>query len=735
MNRETESLKANVLLVDDNESNLLAMESILESPDHNLVRASSGTEALHFMLSNSAAVILLDIHMPGIDGLQTAELIRGRRQSRDVPIILVTAHSSPDNTNLLKGYRLGAVDYITKPIDPIALKSKVGVFVDLYRKNALSRRQADLLEEKNIQLESANLQRLGRLIEVGQQLSTERDPDRLLQRFCDSARDILAARYAVLSILNSDGTQRYSVTSATLSDRETARPVLESAVRSVVAPIEVAGQSLGVLHVSERVDGLEFTQADERLAMTLASQAAIAYENATLYTDLRRYAVDLEREIGERARAEQERLRLLESETAARREAEDALTREQEARSEAEAANRFKDQFLATASHELRTPLNAILGWAKMLHEKRLDPRMADHAAEVIVRNAQAQSRLVDDILDTSRIMAGKVSLKLIPVDFALIVTGVVESLRPLADGKGVDLEVSLGDGAIPVLGDVDRLRQVVVNLLSNGIKFTPSGGKVTVGLQSVKDVAVKDAAELVVTDTGEGIGPEFLPHVFERFRQEDPSTTRAHGGLGLGLSIVRQLVESHNGNVAVSSGGRGQGSTFRVTLPLATAERSEAFNAFESDDRSSTFETPDAPAQEALDLSGVRVLVVEDDPDSRELVCALIEQYYAHVRCAGSAQEALDMFAAWTPQLLLLDIAMAGEDGYSLMRKLKAQVRHDSYFVAIAVTAYASAEDRLRALSSGFRAHLAKPIDHEKLMALLSGLIARGEIVSQPSS
>jgi len=202
-----------------------------------------------------------------------------------------------------------------------------------------------------------------------------------------------------------------------------------------------------------------------------------------------------------------------------------------------------------------------------------------------------------------------------------------------------------------------------------------------------------------------------------------------------MGLSIVRQLVESHKGNVVVSSGGRGQGSTFRVTLPLATAERSEAFDAFESHDRSSTLETPDPSAQKALDVSGVRVLVVEDDPDSRELVCALIEQHYAHVRCAESAQEALGMFGDWKPQLLLLDIAMAGEDGYSLMRKLKAQVRHDNHFVAIALTAYASDEDRLRVLSCGFRAHLAKPIDHERLMALLRGLIARGEIVSQPAS
>ena len=758
---KTEPQKVNILLVDDNDSNLLALEAILEAPDRTLVRASSGTEALHFLLSDIAAVILLDIHMPGIDGLQTAELIRGRKQSRDVPIIFLTAYVSADNANLLKGYSLGAVDYITKPIDPVALQSKVAVFVDLFRKTAQVKEQADLLHEKNLQLENANFQRLGKLVELGQQLSAEREPERLLQLFCDAARDILAARYGEVHIRETGGqgtgyslrsgaedvgSARGAFAAASTDIRQLQFPgvvdirstgpdvasggsnqsVRNSPAGSLRTPISAGDQTIGILYLADRLDGRLFTEADERLAMTLASQAAVAYENARLYADLRRHAAELEREVSERRRLEEERLRLLESERVARREAEqahrlsqDLLQREQASLAEAEAANRFKDEFLTTISHELRTPLNAVLGWARLLSTKRLDRDTADHAVEVIERNAKAQARMVEDILDASRMITGNLSIKLMPLDLVRIVRATVDSLRLSADEKGVSIVLEVPPGSIPMLGDIDRLQQIVSNLLSNGLKFTPKGGRVNVTLQKVDS-----NAELIVSDTGEGIGPEFLPHVFQRFRQADSSITRAHGGLGLGLAIVRQLTEMLRGTVSAYSAGKGAGASFKVTLPLATPEAADGSDLLGAGIQSSGHENSDGPAN--LDLAGLRVLVVDDDVDGRDLVRTIIERHNGLVSCAGSAKEALTAVLEWNPQLLLADIAMAGEDGYALVRRVRAlSADQGRKILTAAMTACASTDGELRAASSGFQAHIAKPINQAELIAVLAKLTA----------
>jgi PAS domain S-box-containing protein len=397
-----------------------------------------------------------------------------------------------------------------------------------------------------------------------------------------------------------------------------------------------------------------------------------------------------------------------------RRRAEDAraalLALERRARADAEAANRAKDDFLATLSHELRTPLNAILGWAQLLRAGDLPPDKAARAVETIARNAQLQTQLVDDLLDVSRIITGKLNLEIRAVELPAVVDATVESARPAAELKGVRLSGVL-DRALPVLpGDPERLQQILYNLLSNAIKFTPPAGHVEVRLERMPR-----HARLTVADTGIGIDPEFLPHVFDRFRQGDPSSTRRHRGLGLGLAIVRHLVELHGGSVRAESPGHGKGATFIVDLPLQRTERPPAEPEAET--------TPDRLPS----LVGVRVLVVDDEPDMRDLVTTVLEQQGAAVRAALSTSEALDALAAFAPDVLLCDIGMPGEDGYALIRQVRArEAGGGRHLAAVAITAYARPEDRTRALVAGFHAHLAKPVQPEELTVVVASLAGR---------
>jgi len=383
---------------------------------------------------------------------------------------------------------------------------------------------------------------------------------------------------------------------------------------------------------------------------------------------------------------------------------------------EAEQANRIKDEFLATLSHELRTPMNAIVGWTSLLAGGSLDPPTAARAVASIDRNAKAQVRLIEDILDVSRIVSGKLRLKVLPVDLPAVVEAAVDALRHAADAKGVRLQVVADAEAGPIYGDADRLQQVMWNLVSNAIKFTPRDGRVFVQL-SKPDSHV----ELLVRDTGAGIKPEFLPHVFERFRQADSSSTRAHGGLGLGLAIVRHLAELHGGTVQATSEGEGKGATFSVRLPLGPLRAAE--------------EEPAAPVAAATatpraveDLTGVRVLVVEDDPESREVIESMLDRLGAEVETAASATEAMAALERRPPDVLLSDIEMPGENGYSLIRRIRAlSSERGGRVPAAALTAYARSEDRIAALTAGFQLHLSKPVAGPELAAVVASLARRG--------
>jgi CheY-like chemotaxis protein/nitrogen-specific signal transduction histidine kinase len=388
----------------------------------------------------------------------------------------------------------------------------------------------------------------------------------------------------------------------------------------------------------------------------------------------------------------------------------DLLEREHASRAAAETANRVKDQFLAVVSHELRTPLNAILGWADMLCRGKIDESRREHAAVTIRDSAKRQAQLIDDLLDVARISSGKLRLQRAVVDLQEVVFDAVHVIQPLSDAKGVHIRVEVISPLDGVHGDAARLQQVVWNLLSNAVKFTPAGGSVSVTLSQRRD-----RIELLVADTGSGISADFLPLIFEPFRQADGSSTRAHPGLGLGLAIVKSLVEAHGGSVTAQSQGAGLGASFLVTLPAMSPSKGRLPDVrvragSVSDDEPS--------------LHGISVLVVDDEPESREVVAAQLQGFGAAVTMAGSAAAALEVLAAQHVDVLVADIGMPGVDGYSMIRQVRALPdREPASVPAVALTALARKEDRQRALQAGFQLHLAKPADARSLAAAVLAL------------
>jgi signal transduction histidine kinase len=433
-------------------------------------------------------------------------------------------------------------------------------------------------------------------------------------------------------------------------------------------------------------------QGDEELAVTLMKAGASDYLNKNTLTPERldrslRYALDLHA-------AQQERAQLLQ--------------REQRAREDAQAANRAKDEFLATLSHELRTPLNAILGWSRLLSSGNLDEQAARRAIEIIDRNTRLQAQLIEDLLDISRIITGKLRLDLRPTPLAAVIEGALESVRPAAEAKRIRIEASVPSGSM-LSCDPARMQQVIWNLLANAVKFTPEEGVVTIGVTRHDSVAT-----IHVSDTGIGIDPGFLPFVFDRFRQQDPASTRAHGGLGLGLAIARHLVELHGGTIEALSAGPGLGATFLVRVPVSAGEQSGV-------PPSALAGLADLPS-----LAGLRVLIVDNEPDSRGLMRAVLEKSGAVVDEAGTVDEALGIVGCRRPDVLLSDIAMPAEDGYALIRKVRALEPAGAPLPAAAFTAFATAQDRTRALLAGFQAHIPKPVEPSELAAVVAALAGR---------
>ncbi|HWP44812.1 MAG TPA: PAS domain S-box protein [Blastocatellia bacterium] len=448
---------------------------------------------------------------------------------------------------------------------------------------------------------------------------------------------------------------------------------------AMCVPMLVRGRTLGAMTFVSSTADRRYDKSDLELAEELARRAALATDNALLYREA------------------------------------------QQARVAAESASRVKDEFLANVSHELRTPLNAILGWAGVMSRSSLGEADLKHAVEIIERNAKSQSQLIEDLLDVSRIITGKLRLDVRPVELTPVVEAAVDVIRPSAEAKGVRLEVVLDPWPGPISGDPGRLQQVVWNLLSNAVKFTPKGGRVQVRIERTDSYA-----EITVSDTGQGISPHFLPFVFDRFRQADSSYNRRHSGLGLGLAIVRHLVELHGGNVEVHSPGEGLGATFKVRFPLMIAHGASRLQSQSaaSDEASRRGESGIAPSPA---LCGLNVLVVEDDLDARELMKLLLEQSGANVRTATSATEAVETIQTWRPDVMVSDIEMPLEDGYILIRKVRMLAPDRGGLTpAVALTAHARSEDRLRALAAGFQAHVAKPVSVDELLLVIASVTGR---------
>ena len=454
--------------------------------------------------------------------------------------------------------------------------------------------------------------------------------------------------------------------------------------------ISNAGEVLGGLFFGHPQPGV-FTERDERLVVGLAAQASIAMDNARLFEEAKR----------------------------ARREAEYAAAENENLYRKAEDSSRLKDEFLATISHELRTPLTAILGWARMLRSHQLSEQDYGKALETIERNAHAQAQLIDDLLDVSRIITGKLRMDVRPSNPNAFIEAAIEASTPAAVAKGVRIQKILDTGVLSVPGDPVRLQQIIWNLLSNAIKFTPRGGRVQIRLERINS-----HIEIVISDTGQGIAADFLPFVFDRFRQADQRTSRQHGGMGLGLAIVRHLVELHGGSVFAASDGEGQGATFTVRLPIAPVYESEVENNRIHPTARDLL--PETECAERLD--GLTILVVDDERDTRELLRAGLGKCGAEVIVAGSAVDAFKVIKSNIPDVLISDIGMPGEDGYELIQHLRTlPAERGGKIPAIALTAYARVEDRMQALRAGYHMHVPKPVEIAELVAVAASLVKRG--------
>jgi len=439
----------------------------------------------------------------------------------------------------------------------------------------------------------------------------------------------------------------------------------------MIVPMVARERAFGAVTFAITESGRRYDRTDLLFAEAVVSQVAVAGDNARLYVAA------------------------------------------EAAREAAEAANSAKDQFLSTLSHELRTPLNAVYGWATMLERGQLGAEQAQRALQIILRNVNAQVRLIDDLLDLSRVASGKLRLAVQPVDLQRVVEEALDGIRPAAAAKNIRLQPVLASPGGPVSGDPDRLQQVVWNLLSNAVKFTPKGGRVQIQLQRVSS-----HVELLVSDTGQGIQPDLLPYVFDRLRQGDSSSTRSHGGLGLGLALVRHFVELHGGIVFAESPGEGRGATFVVKLPLMTARPSE----LAAERTPPTFQRASAQS-----LVGLRILVVDDDPTAVDLNREILSQAGAEVRGCTSGTDALQILQQWRPAVLVSDIEMPGLDGYALLRQIRAlDPDQGGKTPAVALSAYDRPEDRVRSLRAGFNFHVSKPVEPDELTAIVASLAGR---------
>jgi signal transduction histidine kinase/DNA-binding response OmpR family regulator len=683
-----------VLNVDDYQPGLYARSRILRQAGFEVREARTGGDALRIVTEAKPDIVLLDVNLPDIDGGEVCRRIKADPATASIPVIHVSATAVRDRDRI-RGFELGADNYLVEPLDPDELVANVHALLRMRRAEQAARAAAAEADRRRREAEV--------LSEIARSMNASLDLDTVLRQVAAAARDLCqsdAAHVALRDAAAGGAIIRHSVgrrceaagaalviepgkglggqvlatgrplrtdhyaEEARITREYAERVLATGTIAAMAVPVLIAGSVEGLLYVLNS-SPRSFTEQEEFVLRRLADHAAIAIQNGRLFA------------------------------------------REQAARAEAEAANRTKDQFLATLSHELRTPLTALVGWVRLLKAGQLDEGLRLRALESIDRNTRAQAQLVDDLLDVSRIVTGQLRLETRLVDPAAIVNAALDGVRPAAGLKGIDLQATLAP-IPPVVADPDRLHQVLANLLGNALKFTPEGGRVHVDLAHAGD-----RVEITVRDNGQGIGPDFLPHVFDRFRQADMTTTKPHGGLGLGLAIVRHLVELHGGTVRAQSPGEGQGAAFTVTLPAEPAPKVPGAAA------------PRQPSPPRLD--GVRVLLVEDETDARDVLTVVLREAGALVTAVGTASEAIEALARNVPDILVSDIAMPGEDGFALIARVRALPRERGGAVpAVALTAYAGTETRAQTLGAGFEAHVGKPVRPEDLIAAIAGLRPR---------
>jgi signal transduction histidine kinase/DNA-binding response OmpR family regulator len=680
--------KVDILVVDDLPDKLLAFQAVLEELGENLVMVTSGADALRELLKREFAVILLDVNMPDIDGIETAQLIRQHSKTAHTPIIFVTAYA--DEMQTARGYELGAVDYILSPIVPQILRSKVRTFVQLFRAQqraqALARAEADRAAAEEATRRSEFISRASR------ELTASLDLEQSMQNFVE----LLVPSFADLALIlvNSDGGEdvlRYHDTG--LGSKFASFESLPARVQRAIGEAQSQGRSLGLRLRGEELGHwpakLPFARvwpimtggrtigvivlgtataahhnADDGTLLELMSRAAIAFDNAELYRSLKR-----------------------------------EMTRSKEAEEKLQEANRRKDEFLAMLSHELRNPLAPIRGAAEVMRKiAPSDPRIT-WARDVVERQVAHLAQLVDDLLDVSRITQGKITLQSGPVELAKVLFHSIETARAQLEAKRQHLAVNVPPEPIWLHGDFARLAQVFGNLLHNAVKYTPDGGSVEVEVAAQQgEVAVR------VSDTGIGIDRALLPHVFELFTQGDRGLDRSQGGLGVGLTVVERLVALHHGRVEVRSDGLGKGSEFRVFLPCISEVRA-------ANDAGAAAELCRAAA------AGKRVLVVDDNVDAAETIAVFLRLEGHDVKTANDGPQALACYQLFLPEVAVIDIGLPGMDGYEVARRL---AQGNASPLLIALTGYGQHEDKVKSHAAGFHHHFIKPANPKEIHAVI---------------
>ncbi|MCC5661613.1 response regulator [Nostoc sp. XA010] len=702
MNQNTRT----ILIIDDSAEDRELYRRYLIGERYIILEAALGKQGMELWQQHQPDAVLLDYRLPDLDGLKFLAQLQPSSQQSCLPIIIMAAYGN--EASAVQAMKAGAQDYLVKEqITPEGLQLAVEKAIE------------------TVQLRTQLQQRIEKerlILQITQKIHQTLDLKEILQTAVTEVRQFLQTDRVLIFRLQPDGWG----TVATESVDEGWTPLLSTSLydscfnenyvepfrqglvtikpdihdgsinpchvellaslqvrANLVVPILQDNQLWGMLIAHHCAAPRQWQALEIDLLKELATQVGIALQQAELYQQA-------QNELAERKQAEAERDHL--------------LKQEQAARAEAERANRVKDDFLAILSHELRTPLNSILGWAKLMQMSKLDPPTTTQALASIERNAELQTKLIDDLLDVAKILRGKLSMNVAPVNLVFIIESAIDTVRTAALAKSILLRPVLSPVG-QVSGDAARLQQIVWNLLSNAIKFTHMGGQVGIRLEQVGN-----QAQITVSDTGKGINCNFLPHIFESFRQEDASTTRKYGGLGLGLAIVCSLTEAHGGTICADSKGEGQGATFTVRLPLLNADPQRS--------------QPDSLLEQEPELTGIRVLMVDDEPDTRELSTALLTQYGAEVLTVTSAAEALASLESFQPDVLVSDIGMPEMDGYALLQQVRSlPPSKGGQIPAIALTAYARVEDQQRAKSAGFQHHISKPLDVQRLVQTVSAL------------